>query len=246
VLGVACDAPLADDAIVALRRVARPLARLAEIWALRRIATTILDTYVGPISGERVLAGRILRGDVDTISAAIWFSDLRGFTAMSGTRSAKDVIAIINDVFDCQVPAIERHGGEVLKFIGDGLLAIFPITEAVPAAARCRAALAATHETIAALAELNARGGTDFRIGLALHVGEVAYGNIGSRSRLDFTAIGNAVNTAARLEGLASKLGRTVVLSHAFAEVAGGTFDDLGTHELKGIADAQRVHGLLG
>ncbi|MGE5183947.1 MAG: adenylate/guanylate cyclase domain-containing protein [Acidobacteriota bacterium] len=244
VLSIACDRPLADAELESLRRIARPLARLAEIWALRRTATTILNTYVGAISGERVLAGRILRGDIETIRAAIWFSDLRGFTAASETRPPREIITIINDVFECQVPAIARHGGEVLKFIGDGLLAIFPIAEGERAA--CNAALAAAHETLAALAALNAERASSWRIGLALHVGEIAYGNIGSTSRLDFTAIGSAINTAARLEGTASKLGRAVVLSEPFAALADGTFDDLGSHELKGIAEPQRVYGLPG
>jgi adenylate cyclase len=242
VMSVACERELTDAEVAELRRVARPLARLAEIWALRRISTTILNTYVGSISGERVLAGRIVRGDIETIRAAIWFSDLRGFTVMSGTRTPREIITIINDVFECQVPAIERHGGEVLKFIGDGLLAIFPIAQSERAA--CGSALAAAHEALAALAALNARDHTDWRVGLALHIGDIAYGNIGSKSRLDFTAIGSAVNAAARLEGTASKLGRAVVVSQAFAELADGPFDDLGLHELKGIGEPQRVYGL--
>jgi adenylate cyclase len=244
VLSIACDTAVTEADITALRKIARPLARLAEIWALRRVAATVLNTYVGAISGERVLAGRIVRGDIETIRAAIWFSDLRGFTVMSNTREPKEIIAIINDIFECQVPAIMRHGGEVLKFIGDGLLAIFP-TGAEERAA-CNSALAAARETLAALNALNAAHHTEWRLGLALHIGDIAYGNIGSKSRLDFTAIGSAVNTAARLEGTASKLGRAVVVSQAFADLADGAFDDLGTHELKGIADAQRVFGLGG
>ena len=244
VLSIACDTALTDDQVEAVRRIARPLARLAEIWALRRVATTVLNTYVGSISGERVLAGRIVRGDVETIRAAIWFSDLRGFTVMSGTREPKEIITIINDIFECQVPAITRHGGEVLKFIGDGLLAIFPTGTNERAA--CNSALAAATDTMSALAALNETQKTDWRLGLALHIGDIAYGNIGSKSRLDFTAIGSAVNTAARLEGTASKLGRAVVVSEAFADLAEGRFDDLGMHELKGIGDAQRVFGLAG
>jgi len=185
-----------------------------------------------------------VRGDVETIRAAIWFSDLRGFTVMSGTREPKEIITIINDIFECQVPAITRHGGEVLKFIGDGLLAIFPTGTNERAA--CNSALAAATDTMSALAALNETQKTDWRLGLALHIGDIAYGNIGSKSRLDFTAIGSAVNTAARLEGTASKLGRAVVVSEAFADLAEGRFDDLGMHELKGIGDAQRVFGLAG
>jgi adenylate cyclase len=230
-----------DEQLAALRRVARPLARLAEIMAMRRTAANILTTYVGSSSGERVLAGRILRGDVELIRAAIWFSDLRGFTAMSGRMSPQSLIATLNDVFECQVPAIEKRGGEILKFIGDGLLAIFPITDASPPHVRCGDAVAAASDALAALAAHNARAGADLRIELALHVGEVAYGNIGSATRLDFTAIGPAVNLAARLEGITSKLGSTMVVSSDFAAASGLDFEDLGTFELKGIADAQRV-----
>ena len=232
VMSIASDVGFSDDDLVEIRRVARPLARIAEIFALVRTASTILSTYVGQHAGERVIAGRIMRGDIEMIRAAIWFSDLRGFTTLSTEHTPQEVIAIINEVFEAQVPAIERHGGEVLKFIGDGLLAIFPIHDDGPA--RCREALAAAGECFATLAN------TKHRLGLALHVGEVAYGNIGSSSRLDFTAIGNAVNMAARLEGVASKLGRPIVMSEAFAELAGGG-EDLGKHELKGIPEPQRV-----
>jgi adenylate cyclase len=240
---VSSNVGFTHEHVAQLRRMARPLARLAEILAMRRTAANILATYVGSSSGERVLAGRILRGDVEVIRAAIWFSDLRGFTAMSGQMSAQSLIATLNDVFECQVPAIEKRGGEVLKFIGDGLLAIFPITEISPPRARCGDALAAASESLAALAAHNATAGTDLRIGLALHVGEVAYGSIGSATRLDFTAIGPAVNLTARLEGITSKLGRTMVVSSEFAAAAGTTFEDLGEFELKGIATAQRVFG---
>jgi adenylate cyclase len=240
---VASNTGFTEDHLASIRRVARPLARIAEIYAMRRNAVNILSTYVGAMSGERVLAGRIFRGDVDTIRAAIWFSDLRGFTERSSRTPPKDMIAILNDVFECQVPAIEAHGGEVLKFIGDGLLAIFPITEESSAAARTAAALDASTAAFAALDALNARTGADLRLGLALHVGDVAYGNIGGASRLDFTAIGSAVNLAARLEGVASKLGRRMVVSAEFAGLAGRPFEDLGGFELKGIAGAQRVYG---
>jgi adenylate cyclase len=229
---LASDAGFSDDDLAEIRRTARPLSRIAEIFALMRTASTILTTYVGQHAGERVLDGQIMRGDIEMIRAAIWFSDLRGFTTLSTAHTPQEVIAIINEVFECQVPAIERHGGEVLKFIGDGLLAIFPIRD--DGESRCREALAAAGEAFAALAS------TKHRLGLALHVGEVAYGNIGSSTRLDFTAIGNAVNMAARLEGVASKLGRPIVMSQAFADLAGGG-EDLGLHELKGIAEPQRV-----
>ncbi len=241
-MSVAANAHLTDEHVAAMRQVARVLARVAEGFAMRRVAENILSTYVGKSSGARILLERIFKGDVETIHAAIWFSDLRGFTEMSTRHTAKEMTGISNDVFECQVPAIEKRGGEVLKFIGDGLLALFPITERTLATERCVAAVEAGREALGAMDALNTRNGTALRIGLALHVGDVEYGNIGGASRLDFTAIGAAVNTAARLEGIASKAGRTMVLSQDVAHIVGGELEDLGAFELKGIAETKRVY----
>jgi adenylate cyclase len=228
----------------ALRSVARPLARVAEIFALRRLATNLLSIYVGRDSGARILQGRITRGDVELLRAVIWFSDLRGFTEMSSRRSPPEIIAVLNELFDCQVPAIDAHGGEVLKFIGDGLLAIFPLAGPEDVAMRCADALAAATDAFAALDVRNARALEPIRFGLALHVGELAYGNIGAASRLDFTAIGPEVNLAARLEGLTGKLDRRIVLSAELARHAAVPVLDLGGFELKGVPGEQRVFGL--
>jgi adenylate cyclase len=243
VLTFASKTGFSDEHVAGLRRITRPLARLTEIYAMRRTAENVLSTYVGQHSGARVMAGRIFKGDVETIRAAIWFSDLRAFTEMSMKKTAKEMIAILNDVFECQVPAIEKHGGEVLKFIGDGLLAIFPISDEKSAKTQCNAALDAAVKTFEALAALNAKNQTSLRIGLALHVGDVEYGNIGGACRLDFTAIGSAVNMAARLEGIAGKLGRPMVLSADFVKLAERTFENLGSFELKGISGPQPVFG---
>ncbi|MBI4956533.1 MAG: adenylate/guanylate cyclase domain-containing protein [Myxococcales bacterium] len=224
-----------------LRDVARPLARVAEILALRRTASNLLDTYVGHHSGERILAGRIFKGSIETLQAVIWFSDLRGFTELSARLPARAVIDTLNELFDCQVPAIEKCGGEVLKFMGDGLLAIFPFTSAEEAPARSAAALAAADAAFAALAVRNAAAASPIAFGLALHVGEVAYGNIGGSARLDFTAIGAAVNLAARLEGLTGKLGERLVVSADFAASADRPLVELGSFELKGVTGAERV-----
>ena len=233
VVTFATKAGFSDDHVGQFRRLSQPLARIAEIFALRRIATTLVGTYLGASAGERVLLGQIRRGDVETIRAVIWFSDLRGFTELSGRTTPKQLVGVLNEVFGCQVAAIEKHGGEVLKFIGDGLLAIFAITDPAQVTARCTAALDAAAEALGALRE--------HRIGLALHLGDVEYGNIGGESRLDFTVIGPAVNQAARLEGVASKLGTPLVVSEEFAAASGRTFDDAGTFELKGITGARRV-----
>ena len=228
-----------ESHLATIGRILPPLARLAEIFALRRVAGNLLSTYVGRDSGDRILAGRIHRGDVETLRAVIWFSDLRGFTEMSARRTPSEIVSVLNELFDCQVPAIEKHGGEVLKFIGDGLLAIFPVQEDI--GSRCKDALAAATDAFAALEARNARASEPIRFGLALHVGEVAYGNIGGASRLDFTAIGPAVNVASRLEGLTGKLGVRLVLSSELAPHAALPLEDLGEFELKGVPVKQRV-----
>jgi adenylate cyclase len=233
-----------DAHVDALRAISNPLARVAEIFALRRVASTLLSTYVGRDSGARILQGRITRGDVELLRAVIWFSDLRGFTELSSRCSPRAIIGVLNELFDCQVPAIERHGGEVLKFIGDGLLAIFTLGSTATVRERCADALAAAREAFDAVAARNLGAAEPIRFGLALHVGEVAYGNIGGASRLDFTAIGPAVNLAARLEGLTGKLDRQIVLSSDLAEHAGVPLVDLGEFDLKGVPGRPRVFGL--
>ncbi|MBX7080861.1 MAG: adenylate/guanylate cyclase domain-containing protein [Nannocystaceae bacterium] len=228
-----------DEAVAALMRLLRPLSRVAEILALSRTAANLLNTYVGHDAGERILAGKIQRGDSDTIHAALWFSDLRDFTRLSNTVPPAELVRVLNDLFDCQVPAIERHGGEVLKFMGDGLLAIFPLPPDADPGKVTADVLAAAGEAYTALDALNlersAVGRDPIRFGLALHIGEVAYGNIGGSGRLDFTCIGPAVNLAARLEALSSKLGTPMILSEAFARACTCAVRSLGHFELKGL-----------
>jgi len=229
-----------------LEAIIAPLARVAEIRALRRTAGNLIDTYVGHQTGERILAGKIRRGYVEAIRAAIWLSDMRGFTALSEQSSPQALIDVLNRYFGCQVPAIVDHGGEVLKFMGDGLLAIFPISGPQDAGAICRRALAGALEARARVAALP-RGPEherDVRFGLALHVGEVMYGNIGGGNRLDFTCIGPAVNLAARLEKVAAKHGATIVASAAFASHFSHEFTRLGEFAIAGFAAPQTVFGL--
>ena len=231
--------------IAGLDALNQPLAQAVEIRMLRRIAINLLDTYVGRHAGERVLAGRVRRGDTEAIDAVIWLSDMRGFTARADRMPPAALIELLNRYFDCQVPAIAAHGGDVLKFMGDGLLAIFPTGGAKDAAATCRDALAAAREARAAIAALGASdGGEAVRFGLALHVGEVLYGNIGSGPRLDFTCIGPAVNLAARIEKLAGTLGRTVLASGDFARHCGDAMTPVGAFALPGFSGKQAVFGL--
>ncbi len=229
-----------------LEAVIAPLARVAEIRALRRTAMNLIDTYVGHQTGERILSGKIRRGYVEAIRAAIWLSDMRGFTTLSEQLPPQALIDRLNRYFECQVPAILEHGGEVLKFMGDGLLAIFPIAADNDAAAVCHRALSGALDVRKRVAELPRKNENEepIRFGLALHVGEVMYGNIGGGNRLDFTCIGPAVNLAARLEKVASKLGETVVASADFAAHFPDEFRRLGEHTVAGFAAPQVVFGL--
>jgi adenylate cyclase len=238
-----------DGQLDALRSLVRVLVRLIEIMQWRRISSTLLDTYVGNRAGEKILGGQIRRGHTETMNAAIWLSDLRGFTALSDRLPAETVVDILNNYFDCQVAAIRSHGGEVLKFMGDGLLAVFPIDEYVgdvqqvcsnvlEAARESRASVEAMHYPIGDAVER-------FRFGVALHVGPILYGNIGGGNRLDFTCIGPAVNLAARLEKIAGKLRRTIVASEGFAGICAGGWSELGEFPIAGFAKAERVYGLI-
>jgi adenylate cyclase len=232
----------------ALRELIPPLARLTEATQLRFKSSILLDTYVGNRAGGRILGGQIRRGHTETMDAVIWLSDLRGFTALSDRLPPEIMIEILNRYFDCQVSTIATHGGEVLKFMGDGLLAVFPIDEYVgDAGTACAQVLEAACEARANVQAMQFPIGDSverFRFGVALHVGRVLYGNIGGGNRLDFTCIGPAVNLAARMEKIASRLQRTVVASRAFADNCPDYWQELGEFPVAGFAKAERVYGL--
>jgi adenylate cyclase len=238
-----------DEQVAALRSIIAPLSRLVEVVGLRRVATTLLDTYVGNRAGEKILGGQIRRGHAESMNAAIWLSDLRGFTALSDRLPPETVVDILNNYFDHQVAAIKAHGGEVLKFMGDGLLAVFPIDEYVGDSQQvCARVLEAARDTRASVEAMQYKVGDvveRFRFGVALHVGNILYGNIGGGSRLDFTCIGPAINLAARLEKLTGKMQRTIVASEGFAGICSGGWCDLGEFPIAGFSRAQRVFGLL-
>jgi len=231
-----------DEQIAGIEAIITPLARVAEVLALRRMASTLLDTYVGHDAGERILAGHIRRGDIEEIHAAIWLSDMRRFTALADSLPPRAMIDLLNRYFDCQVPVILDHGAEVLKFMGDGLLAILAI--AGDETEVCKRALAAARQAQANIAALASSAMPGLRFGLALHIGNVLYGNIGSGNRLDFTCIGPAVNCAARIEKLASQLGRAILASGEFARYCPGDFTALGKFTLAGFSASQAVFGL--
>jgi len=227
-----------DDAhIERLKKLVPLLALVSEIRVKNRLARTLLETYVGSHAGEMVLAGATRRGSGTTVRAAIMICDLRDFTRISDNWPRDDVIDLLNSYFDALSEPIARHGGEILKFIGDGLLAIFPLTQPSACADLLRA-VAEARQALAALSENNgATGRAPLDYGIGVHVGDVMYGNIGSRTRLDFTVIGPAVNMASRLEALTKQLGRKVLLSRTFADLVQGEFDleRVGEHPVRGF-----------
>ncbi len=248
VISFACDRPggfSADD----LTRIADLLPIFAPIIEIRfknRLARTFLETYVGPHASEQILAGATRRGSGTTVSAVVLICDLRGFTAISELWPRDDVIAILNGYFDAMSLPIEENGGEILKFIGDGLLAIFPI--AVPDAfERAYAAVIGARAGMAALnRERSAAGLEALGYGIGIHVGDVMYGNIGSRARLDFTVIGPAVNVASRLESLTKQVGRRALFSGAFVEGRQSTagLEHVGAFPIRGIGQPIEVYTL--
>src|SRR5216684_350128 len=223
--------------------------RIVETHSLRDTAVNLLDAYVGRAAGQRILAGEVKRGDGQTIEAVLWYCDLRGFTRASDRLPRDAIIALLNDYFDTMGAIVTDSGGEILKFMGDGMLAIFPVPSGDdPAETATRAARAAASASDAILV-LNrirsAAGEPTVRFGLALHIGEVMFGNIGASQRLDFTVIGPAVNHAARLEKLCSQLDRPIVVSQALAALLPEReVVLLGRHLLKDIDEPQPVYSL--
>src|SRR5271166_695812 len=219
----------------AARFAAAPLAALTA----RPTLTAALEAYLGRRSAARVLAGPLRRGVGETIEAALLFADLRGFTALSESNPPSVVIAALDAWFDRIALSVHAFGGEVLKFIGDGVLAIFPVAGATPRGA-CGAALSAVAAARAGMAHLDdarrREGLAPLPFGVALHLGEILWGNIGAADRLDFTAIGPAVNLVSRLEGLCRPLERAVLVSGAVAAETRKPLIPLGTHTLRGIA----------
>jgi adenylate cyclase len=229
-----------DEAhIAALRKLLPVLALVSEIRIKNRLARTLLETYVGSHASELILAGATRRGSGTTVRAAIMICDLRDFTRISDNWPRDDVIDLLNGYFDAMSEPIERHGGEILKFIGDGLLAIFPLSNP-KACANLLHAVAEARRAMAAVNEKNSETGrAPLNYGIGVHVGDVMYGNIGSRTRLDFTVIGPAVNMASRLEALTKQLGKTVLLSREFADLVESEFDlePVGEHPVRGFND---------
>ena len=214
-----------------------------------RIASGVIRTYLGRDAGRRVLQGKIGRGSADTIRSVLWYCDLQGFTKIAETMARDQIIAMLNAYFECVVEPVDARGGEVLKFMGDGLLAIFTLDDDFDV---CRSALDAAEEALGRIAELNAaraEGGLPVLVfNLALHFGDVSYGNIGARERLDFTVVGPAVNEASRIEAMCRSLERDLVISSSFARAGGRCTDrlvSLGRYALRGVREPQELFTLL-
>jgi len=235
-----------------------PLGRFYELHNMRRTAVTLLDTYLGRHAGERVLNGHIKRGDGENIQAVIWFCDLRDSTPLARSMSQEEFLGALNQFFDCMAGAVLEHGGQVLRFIGDAALAIFPVAgsdaegeaatgSAEEARERALAAAVEADERIRATnAKRAGKGWLPLSYGLALHVGEVTYGNIGTRERLEFTVVGDSANYAARVESMCKTLDRPMLASAEFARHFPDRFESLGTHSMRGIDGEQEIFALKG
>jgi adenylate cyclase len=232
----------------ALEKINPALAAIVDTRAVRRISAHLLDTYLGPQAGRRVLAGQILRAQGERLRAVIMMTDMRGFTALSDRLPGDEVIGLLDDYFDAVVTPIEKHNGEILKFMGDGVLAIFPAEEDDDFSAASGQALEAALEGLEGLGAVNkarrASDRTEVRIGIGLHLGEVIYGNVGAADRLDFTVIGPAVNLASRIEGLTKRLLRPILVSAAFARICPRPLVSLGFQPVRGLSEPEEVFGL--
>lgn len=227
--------------LAALRELAPLLALRLELEAEHLARRTLLKTYLGERAANRVLAGDVVRGKGTVLPAAVWCCDLRGFTAIADNVPVEQVVTMLDRYFDCAVGAIMDRGGEVLKFVGDAVIAIFPLDVRGPREA-CGAALEAAEAALDALARLEPVGGFPLQIGVGLHVGAVMFGNVGGRDRLDFTAIGSAVNEATRVESLCRSTGVPLLMTAPFAwECRRADIVSLGEYSLRGVARKMEI-----
>jgi adenylate cyclase len=246
----ATDAPTGfrSDDVDTLARIVQVIALTMKAASLTRITGTLVETYLGRDAGRRVLEGRIERGVADRIEAVLWYSDLRNYTRISDSADPEQIITLLNEYADAILSAIHQFGGDVLKLMGDGTLAIFPASDR---AAACRAALDAAAQARRALAVVNHRRAAESlpttEMYLGLHVGEVFYGNIGSRERLDFTVVGPAVNEVSRIANMCRSVDQPMLVSAPFAAAIGepnGLLVSVGRYALRGVARPQELFTL--
>jgi adenylate cyclase len=237
-----------DDDLVLLRAVLPATSLAMMTHAGHAIASGLLEAYLGSDAGHRVHSGAIERGSVESIRAVLWYADIRGFTAIADTTPGLVVIELLDEVFETLTALLRPRGGQVLKFLGDGMLATFAV-DATPDEI-CRRALEAARDAMAAIDRLNSArreaGKPIAEVDLALHLGEVLYGNVGAIDRLDFTVIGPAVNEVARIEALCEPLGCKVLVSAELAATAvnTGCLTPLGRHKLRGVREPREIYAL--
>ena len=237
-----------DDVIEALLRIQNSLAVASKMAVLGKLADNMLTTYLGGNAGKRVLSGQIRRGDGETIRAALVMADMRQSTVLAEKEGRQSYIDTLNQFFDAIATPFNRNGGEILSFVGDGFLAVYPCgRHRQPSQAAARAAMVAVRQAGARMQDLNrARqkdGLGDIRYGIGLHVGNVMFGNVGLRDRLTFSAFGGAVNEVQRLQGLTKKFATPIIASQSFATYCGGDWTTLGEEKLRGMR--QKVTVLL-
>jgi adenylate cyclase len=244
-----------EDDFATIRRLLDLFALHVERHIALRIADNALNAYLGETAATKVLHGSIKRGSGEPMRAIIWVSDLRGFTDLSGRLGDANMIALLNAYFECLAGAVLKAGGEVLKFMGDGLLAVFPFEDANGAKVAATTAVTAAQDALAQLDRLNTvapapldtfGGWKPLRTGIALHAGDLFFGNIGAPERLDFTVIGSAVNEASRVEALQKTLGRSLLITQTAARHLDVRLDDLGEHELRGVEGKMRIFSPTG
>jgi len=231
-----------------LTRLVDMMGAVTEMYIEESVAQTVAQTYLGRQVGERILRGMIRRGDGEEIRAVLWFSDLRDFTGLNERLPPDQVLELLNNYFQLVGDALAKQGGEILKFIGDGVMAYFPAEDALFMPMVTAAALDAARQLIddaEAANEARATGGAEpIRFGIGLHVGTVTFGNIGTEDRLDFTVIGSAVNRASRLQGLTKALGVRVCASAEFNADCPRPMKSLGKHRLRGVRDPAEIFTL--
>ncbi|MBM4358455.1 MAG: adenylate/guanylate cyclase domain-containing protein [Deltaproteobacteria bacterium] len=238
----ATDAPsgFSEEALAVFEALLPALSVRVELESQRFALDSLLRVYLGNNAAERVLAGSFLRGTGQPIEAAVWFCDMRGFTSLADQRPAGEMVRILDRFFEAVAGPIAQHGGEILKFVGDAVLAIFPVGREGPADA-CAKAFTAARVALEGVRALAGKDGLpDLELGIALHLGEVMYGNIGARERLDFTVIGAVVNEVCRVEGLCRTLG-PILMTADFARWCPHPVESRGAHALKGVGEPRAL-----
>lgn len=229
-----------DSDIIQLTRLATVLAPISEVFSEKRVSRAIAHAYLGNRTGQRVLNGQITRGDIDQINAAILMSDIRDWTGLNTRVSGEEALAMANRYFDVISDAIEANGGEILKFIGDSVLAVFPLEDSsLSSSSVCEQALATARQAVRVADKVEPP--LEIEFGIGIHFGRVHYGNIGSKTRIDFTVMGQAVNTTARIESLCSKLNTPILFSESFANQLSETSVQVAEEVLKGFDTSLKV-----